>query len=587
MKQFLLCFCMISLLFFVFSCKNEVSIDNPVENPSDNPSEEDNKPVKPPSDFLPDDENDVVEDTEKTYLEITNNSQYDVNVYISSLDSIGLDIQAGTKVTKDVSTEKLKDNEATILIEYEYNMGSVTIPYFNLNNKGCKKIIPIYKNETNSLKLSELDSLSFDKTYLILQNKTSDYVYVSEFESEDISKRLTKYSSDDTWIKPETEALYDITNLNLDSCYVVNGDEKVRLNIRRLKSNRVYTVSYDGNCVSVLSVNLGLNPKDDKGLPIYTISSVEDLKNISKYDDVDATFELTQDIDGKDDIWYPISNYKGTLDGNGFSIKNFKINRTFSLDNQTACSGFILENKGTIKNIFFKEITIDSYWVEKSSEWRYLNVGTVASVNLGTIKNVHLEEIMLASKLNHSSDVSNDEVRQVNRTGGIIGQNKGVLNYCSIRNASITGSTDAKNNWCDAYTYVGGICGENTKECSNLLSVKVSINANLRGGYNWWMGGDGHFKAYLGNVLGGINETGNNSKIISYNNTTPKVTVDNLGCDNTTSEILCENISGINKGILNEVYSIKDFAELNSKSEIIYSWPNWSIMNVGPENYLD
>lgn len=605
MKQFLLCFCMISLVFFVFSCKNEVPIDNPIENPSDNPSEEDNKPVNPPSDLLPDDENDVVEDTEKTYLEITNNSQYDVNVYMSSFDSVAIEIQAGTKVTKEVSTNELKDNEVTILIEYEYNIGSVTIPYFNLNNKGCKKIIPIYKNETNSLKLSELDSLSFDETYLILQNKTFDYIYVSEFESEDVSKKLTKFSSEDTWIKPETEGLYDITNINLGNCYIVDGDQKVRLNIGRLNSDRVYTVSYDGNGVSVLSIDLGLNPKNDKGLPIYTISSVEDLKNISKYDDVDANFELTCNIDGNNAIWNPIPIFKGTLQGNNFSIENFYINSCSALGDEEPCGrqfgsgssssteycrpafcGFFYENNGKINNIFFKNITVNATFEYQTDDWRYVYVGAVAGRNDGIITNVHLENIIISSKLNHQKN-QNGTPHQVNLTGGFFGRNNGKMSYCSIKNSEIKASTSAKKNRCHTSTYVGGICGKLSYDVDNILAISTFVTAYSEGGFmdGWFTSddlNDGILKSYAGNLFGdgSIYDV---SRVLTYKGSQSATT--NAISNNPTEENKTGSFDAIGDLSANEAFSIWNLQDLENSP--ILDWENWSIQDGNPENYLD
>ena len=122
----------IILSFFIFSCKNETSIDNLTEG-------------YPPS-------HDV---QNKTFVEIKNNSQYDVNVYYdSNLQHLLTCIPSGKTIKNEVNIENIGK---LIYIEYEYKVGSVQIPYFNLKNSGCVKTIPIRENEVNKLELSDYE----------------------------------------------------------------------------------------------------------------------------------------------------------------------------------------------------------------------------------------------------------------------------------------------------------------------------------------------------------------------------------------------------------------------------------------------
>ena len=127
----------------------------------------------------------------------------------------------------------------------------------------------------------------------------------------------------------------------------------------------------------------------------HIIYSVSDLENIRNSNTSGSIFELANDIDGFGQYWSPIDIFYGTLIGNGYSIKNFNINQTSSLDNQTVYCGFFCKNQGTIKNIFFKNITVNASFEDLTSDWRYLNVGTVAGLNLGVLENVHLEESLM------------------------------------------------------------------------------------------------------------------------------------------------------------------------------------------------
>ena len=319
----------------------------------------------------------------------------------------------------------------------------------------------------------------------------------------------------------------------------------------------------------------------------HIIYSVYDLQNIKNNNTTATTFELANDIDGGGQTWTPIDTFYGTLVGNGFSIKNFTINHESSLDNNTAYCGFVYKNRGTIKNIFFKNITLDAYFEYQTSDWRYVNVGTVVAANYGSINNGHLVNVSVNSNLIHKKDKSNDDVRQINIVGGVVGKNYETINYCSIKQSYISVSTDSKYNWCDTSAWAGGICGENTKDCTNLLSMNTSVSTSTKGGYNWWMGNDGHLKCYAGCVFGIIKGSGNNFNIISYENRLPQTYIYANSCDNTEQIHKKGYIYGVNEHKVTDAYSITDSSDLNSYSSTINSWECWSVADNSIENYLD
>lgn len=316
----------------------------------------------------------------------------------------------------------------------------------------------------------------------------------------------------------------------------------------------------------------------------FVIYSVSDLKNITKNDSPNSIFELANDIDGNNEIWIPIDTLKGTLIGNGYSIKNFHIIDGSKLqDNMRAYSGFFYKNAGVIKNIIFKNIIINTIFTYQTSEQRHIMVGLVAGSNndTGEIRNVHLENITIVSKISQTIDQSGYDVSQMNISGGIVGKNMGNINHCSIRKSSISVYTDAKKNCCNSIIYAGGICGENANKCSNVLSMDTTLIANAKGGYDCKWREDGTFKCYAGNIFG-INY-GNGEKMLSYNNQTPQVKIDNNNCDNTKNEIIYEK----NESNIIDLYTINNVTDFNSYSSIINGWEHWSITASGPENYID
>lgn len=550
----------------------------------------------PPNDSLP------IINSDKTYLEIKNTSQFDINIYFdSSLSSSWSKVSSGETINKEVN---LYDIDNKIFIEYEYNIDSITIPFFDSNNIGCVKTIPIKEKEVNKLEISKLSSLSFDtKTYLIIQNKTSDYIYIEE-QSFDKNNKIYQNISDEYWINPQGNAVYNISEINLKNCYIINGNKNLNLDLGLLKSGRVYTVCYNGNDVSVVSLDLGLNPKDDKGLPIYVISSVEDLINISKYNDVNATFELTRDIEGNGVNWKPIDTFKGTLIGNGFSVNNFVINSESGLGKETlypngsshlkkqyyrpAYCGFFYKNLGIIKNIFFKNITVEASFEYQTDERRHVYVGTIAGHNSGAMKNIHLENINLRSVLNHQKN-QNGTPLQMNVTGGIVGENYGEMSFCSIKNSYINASTDAKKNYCDTRTYVGGVSGEVYGNISDILVEKTFISASSRGGFWGGLWGDlgtddGLLISYAGSVFG-LLKTTKATKIVSYKNTLPSATATSAS-NNPVHDCSHGTIVGKTDDYSFEtLYFINTLEELESSP--VLDWENWSTHRDKLENCTD
>lgn len=322
----------------------------------------------------------------------------------------------------------------------------------------------------------------------------------------------------------------------------------------------------------------------------HIIYSVYDLLNIEYNNTTSAIFELANDIDGGGQTWTPIDTFYGTLIGNGFSIKNFTINEESSLDNETAYCGFFYKNQGTIKNIFFKNITIDAYFEYFTSDWRKVNIGTVTGINTGTIKNVHMENLQVSSVLNHQKD-QDKTPHQLNIVGGIAGLNKGIISYCSVRNGKISASTSAKKNRCDTSSYAGGICGDVQNVIDNVLVVSTSVNTHAEGGFiaglSWITGDDlnaGILRSYAGNIFGTVN-CNNISKVVSYNNSDAIATTYNISY-NPTSYKNSDKIAGINKEKVSSKYSFQAI-DLNSYSSTINSWDGWSVTDNSIENYLE
>ena len=150
----------------------------------------------------------------------------------------------------------------------------------------------------------------------------------------------------------------------------------------------------------------------------WKLSRVEDLELLRLYGG--DYFELTNDIDLNNELWNPVENFVGYLDGNNHVIKNLKIRTNFNAGffNYTYSADGIDDVHLTIKNIIFENVDV------KGGSY----VGTLSSsIDCpATISNI--------SVLNGSINGS-----VVGGLIGIINDNNSAYNFSSIYNgANIT-----------------------------------------------------------------------------------------------------------------------------------------------------
>ena len=110
-------------------------------------------------------------------------------------------------------------------------------------------------------------------------------------------------------------------------------------------------------------------------VPFVKISNCTELQNISN--DLNANYELMNDIDCSGFNFFPISSFRGILDGRGYKIINFSLNSPLN----DYSSAFIMDNYGTIKNFGFKNAVV-------------FNIGSVAGFvnrNYGIINKSYFE----------------------------------------------------------------------------------------------------------------------------------------------------------------------------------------------------
>ena len=206
----------------------------------------------------------------------------------------------------------------------------------------------------------------------------------------------------------------------------------------------------------------------------YIIKNIQDLHNIRMYPD--CSFVLANDIifDKKEISianqyekgFIPVSDFRGVLDGAGFTIYGLEI-----LNKDGLNSGIFEVNNGTVKNLSLNRATI------KGKE----NAGGICGQNKGLIENVAI----IGSRIGSFSSA-----------GGIAGENSGKVINCF-------NSSDIF-----ADVYAGGICGINKESVLKCTSTGGVIASSLNSS-----AGAGGIAGYLN---GKIVECENNGKVISY-----------------------------------------------------------------------
>ena len=204
----------------------------------------------------------------------------------------------------------------------------------------------------------------------------------------------------------------------------------------------------------------------------YLISSASDIAKI--HYDLDGYYKLTNDINMSGVDFEPIGNeidgaFTGTIDGNGYSIKNLTINLL-----EEKYVGLIGYLEGTVKNINLVNVNANGY--------RY--VGAISGYN-GKDGNI--------SFCNVTGKISGEYIIIGTRIGGITGHNDGIVSDC-ISDSSIICNTFTLN---DKYN-IGGITGFNdgtVVDCINDSSITCASNISISGttyrvggitGFNTW-----------------------------------------------------------------------------------------------------
>ena len=171
----------------------------------------------------------------------------------------------------------------------------------------------------------------------------------------------------------------------------------------------------------------------------YIIRTGGQLLLMNDYDD-DYYFRIDGDIDLNNKNWKPIEEFSGTLDGNGHTIYNLRIDR-----DDISYRGLIGSNKGVVKNLIIRGVVIKGD-----------NSGAIAgsSSESGQINNCHVT-------FTESSALSGSTV------GGVVGTNRGYIDKCTVNSTN--------ENFAISGNSIGGIAGNSGGTITNCF-VNMRFN---------------------------------------------------------------------------------------------------------------
>lgn len=236
------------------------------------------------------------------------------------------------------------------------------------------------------------------------------------------------------------------------------------------------TVKY--NSQSEITVGMVVYAKWEQAIAISTAQDFVAIANSPT-----RSFYLTNDINLRGEIITPIAVFSGTLDGCGYTVKNFSVTTTALSDYQ----GLFRVNEGRISNITFSDYTFNINVANAQGVKYGAGVGALIGHNIGTVSDVKIA----SSSINSSITVSMPKGTRHSiliHVGGIIGVNSGKIEnmeldfvnnvFLKLHNGSFGISGDA----CDIEMdfNVGRVIGLNSGSATGILnSGSLTVDTEL------------------------------------------------------------------------------------------------------------
>jgi len=158
----------------------------------------------------------------------------------------------------------------------------------------------------------------------------------------------------------------------------------------------------------------------------------------------DYIFGADVDLGGVE--WSPIKEFYGTIDGNGYTLKNFAIYN--KQNSSTSNIGFVAKNFGQIFDLTFSDVRL----LQDQNSWQIRNLAFVAGVNVGELCGITVS--------NFDIIISNSRAL----VATIASSNQGTIKDCIVMNGSII-----------VFGSFGGVANENQGTIQNARVTVLTI----------------------------------------------------------------------------------------------------------------
>lgn len=272
-------------------------------------------------------------------------------------------------------------------------------------------------------------------------------------------------------------------------------------------------------------------------LETQAISTKEQLLAIR--DNPDKNYHLTGNINMMGQVWQPIDNFSGVLDGRGYKIMNFSVadntagnNYAMFLVNDgtiynieladiiynvsaenTSATNFgvlVVQNNGTISGCTVSAGTLQ-YTVTLTNTAQDFCFGVITAVNKGTVRDCSVT-VDLSCNIHGATDCIGNNTTCF-YTGGVVGRNEGTVTGCHY-DGTMTVATDPKGNivatgygvwnryWQTDRNYFGGVIG--VQSGGSVTKSYSNFNYNHQKSTLWTAGGEriGWDNSFVGGLVG-------------------------------------------------------------------------------------
>lgn len=210
---------------------------------------------------------------------------------------------------------------------------------------------------------------------------------------------------------------------------------KAGIEVERAQLYVLATIPYVGVEQSVVSVSNA----DELIDALAAASSSETPGNIVIESDIDMS-AVTE---------YTPKNFYGTIDGQGYVIKNWTTNR-----------GLINQNRGVVKNITIAaNCTLTSAYT------------TSGDKNLGFVVENNYTNCLVSGCVNNGKVIANDISCAPHRIGGVIGVSYGIVKNCT-NNGDVSITSTAVNN----AQFIGGVIGYSNTSNASVVGKDFIVN---------------------------------------------------------------------------------------------------------------